>query len=60
MYRELGDNFIGVEITSPNAAHGIDKQAHSVLTEERSTVDGHPTKDAFDQVVGFLQNRLQG
>jgi dienelactone hydrolase len=56
----LGDNFIGVEITSPDAAHGIDKQAHSVLTEERSTVDGHPTKDAFDQVVGFLQNRLQG
>lgn len=55
----LGDNFIGVEIPSPDEANGIKKSAHSVLTEERSDVDGHPTKEAFDQVMGFLTGRLQ-
>lgn len=54
----LGENFIGVEITSPDPINGISKQAHSVLTEERSDVDGHPTKDAFDQVISFLRGRL--
>jgi dienelactone hydrolase len=55
----LGDNFIGVEIDSPDATHDIGKQAHSVLTEERTSENGHPTKAAFDQVVAFLQTRLQ-
>ncbi len=54
----LGENFVGVEIPSPDAAHDIGKAAHSVLTEERSDVDGHPTKDAFDQVLAFLTGRL--
>ncbi|MDG2026191.1 MAG: dienelactone hydrolase family protein [Acidimicrobiales bacterium] len=54
----LGDNFIGVEITSPDEAHGIGKVAHSVLTEERSDEEGHPTKDSFDQVMSFLTERL--
>jgi dienelactone hydrolase len=55
----LGDNFIGVEITSPDEAHGITKAAHSVLTEERSDDPGHPTKESFDQVMEFLTGRLQ-
>ena len=54
----LGDDFIGVEITSPDPAHHIGKAAHSVLTEERRDTPGHPTKDAFDQVVAFLTGRL--
>jgi len=54
----LGKNFIGVEITSPDETHGIAKGAHSVLTEERSDTPGHPTKESFDQVLGFLTSRL--
>jgi dienelactone hydrolase len=54
----LGENFIGVEITSPDDVHGIGKGAHSVLTEERSDTPGHPTKESFDQVLEFLTNRL--
>ena len=56
--RVLGENFVGVEITSPDDTHGIGKGAHSVLTEERTDIDGHPTKDAFDQVMAFLTGRL--
>ena len=56
----LGDNFIGVEIQSPDPTHGIKKNAHSVLTEERSDDEGHPTKESFDQVVAFLKARLHG
>lgn len=55
----LGDNFVGVEITSPDPEHDIGRGAHSVLTEERrETTEGHPTKDAYDQVVEFLRGRL--
>lgn len=54
----LGENFVGVEITSPDEAHGIGKAAHSVLTEERRDTPGHPTKEAFDRVVEFLTTRL--
>ena len=56
----LGENFIGVEIQSPDPDHGISKNAHSVLTEERSDTPGHPTKESFDQVVAFLRERLLG
>ena len=55
----LGDNFVSIEITSPDPTHGIGKTAHSVLTEERSADPGHPTKEAFDQVMEFLTRRLQ-
>ena len=56
----LGENFLGVEIQSPDPDHGINKNAHSVLTEERSDDPGHPTKQSFDQVVTFLTARLHG
>ena len=56
----LGENFIGVEIQSPDPDNGISKNAHSVLTEERSDTPGHPTKESFDQVVAFLAERLHG
>ena len=54
----LGDNFVGVEITSPDPTHDIGRAAHSVLTEERRATEGHPTKDAYDQVLDFLRGRL--
>lgn len=55
----LGENFIGIEIESPDEQHGIGRAAHSVLTEERSDTPGHPTKEAFDRVMAFLTDRLQ-
>lgn len=57
--KELGDNFIGIEIdSSPGNPNGIKKSAHSVLTEELVDTPGHPTKDALDRVLGFFHDRL--
>ncbi len=56
---ELGDAFVGVEIdSSPGNPHGIRKRAHSVLTEDLVDEPGHPTREALDQVLRFLQARL--
>ena len=55
----LGENFIGIEIKSPDEQHDIGRAAHSVLTEERRDTPGHPTKEAFDRVMAFLTERLQ-
>ena len=54
----LGDNFVGVEITSPDADLDIPKDAHSVLTEHLQDIPGHPTRAALDQVLEFLNDRL--
>ncbi len=57
--RELGDRFIGVEIDSSEGnAHGIPKDAHSVLTEHLVDEPGHPTHDALNQVLRFFKDRL--
>jgi hypothetical protein len=57
---ELGDRFLAVEIdSSPGNAHGIRKQAHSVLTEDLVDEPGHPTRDALDRVLAFFQERLR-
>lgn len=56
--RVLGDNFVGVEITSPDPEHHIPKNAHSVLTEHLIDEPGHPTREALDQVLEFLSTRL--
>lgn len=58
LHEALGENFIGIEIQSPDPDNGISKKAHSVLTEERSDSPGHPTKESFDRVVAFLAERL--
>ena len=56
---ELGDNFIGVEIdSSPGNPWGIPGNAHSVLTEHFVDEPGHPTREALDQVLTFLRDRL--
>jgi hypothetical protein len=54
----LGDNFVGVEIESPDPERGIPRRAHSVLTEHLVDEPGHPTRDALDQVLDFLDQRL--
>lgn len=55
----LGDNFIGVEIDSSKGnPHGNPRAAHSVLTEHLVDTDGHPTRDALDQVLDFFSERL--
>jgi len=55
----LGDNFVGVEIPSPDDTHGIGRAAHSVLTEELVDDPGHPTHAAFTQVCEFLNTALR-
>jgi dienelactone hydrolase len=58
--RELGDAFIAVEIDSSKGnAHGIPRQAHSVLTQHFVDEPGHPTREALDQVLAFFAERLQ-
>ncbi len=57
--RELGDNFIGVEIdSSPGNPWGHRKAAHSVLTEDLIDEPGQPTRQALDQVLQFFADRL--
>lgn len=58
--RELGDGFIGIEIdSSPDNPHGIPHGAHSVLTAHYDDTPGHPTRDAFEQVLAHFRKRLQ-
>ncbi|MDH5519729.1 MAG: dienelactone hydrolase family protein [Acidimicrobiia bacterium] len=54
----LGENFVAVEITSPDPTHDIGRAAHSVLTEHLQDEPGHPTRDALNQVLDFLTTRL--
>jgi dienelactone hydrolase len=57
--RELGDAFIAVEIdSSRHNPHGIKRSAHSVLTLDLVDEPGHPTRDALERVLTFLQERL--
>lgn len=56
---ELGDRFIAIEIdSSPGNPWGIRRLAHSVLVADRVDQPGHPTRDAFEQVLGFFRDRL--
>ena len=58
--RELGENFIGVEIdSSAGNPWGHRRLAHSVLTEDLIDDPGQPTRAALDQVLQFLRDRLQ-
>ena len=57
--RELGDNFIGVEIdSSKDNPWGIRPGAHSVLTEDLVDEPGSPTKAALEGVLDFFAQRL--
>lgn len=57
---DLGDNFIGIEIdSSPANPWGYPKNAHSVLTEHYSDVEGSPTRVALDELLDFFSTRLE-
>ncbi len=56
----LGDKFIAIEIDSSKGnPHGIKRSAHSVLTEELVDQPGHPTREALERVLAFLDERLR-
>jgi dienelactone hydrolase len=56
---ELGRGFEAIEIdSSPGNPHGIARTAHSVVTMDLVDQEGHPTRQALDRVIGFLQERL--
>lgn len=56
---EFGGNFDGVQICSPDHDHHIPRSAHAVLTFSYVAEDGHPTHQAYERVIGFLQERLR-
>jgi dienelactone hydrolase len=57
---ELGDAFIAIEIdSSKENPHGIKRIAHSVLTEDLVDEPGHPTREALDRVLAFVDERLK-
>ena len=56
----FGDRFEGIEIdSSPTNEHGIKTTAHSVLTLDLVNKRGHPTQDALNRVLTFLNQRLR-
>ena len=56
----LGDGFEGIEISSaPGNPHGIPLLAHAVLTRDLVDEAGHPTREARDRVLSFLDERLK-
>jgi dienelactone hydrolase len=58
--RELGENFIAVEIdSSPGNPHGIPRSAHSVLTVHLVDEPGHPTREALEGLLRFFGERLK-
>jgi dienelactone hydrolase len=57
--RRFGAAFEPIEIdSSPGNRHGIPARAHSVLTKDFVDQAGHPTRQALERVLGFLQERL--
>src|SRR6195952_3270376 len=55
----LGDAFEVIEINSgPGNPDGLNRMAHSVLTDQVRERDGHPAYEARKRVVQFLTERL--
>lgn len=58
--RELGDNFVGVEIDSSAGNPYRNKEnAHCVLTNDLQDTEGHPTRDALEKVLTLFRERLK-
>ena len=56
----LGDRFEGIEIASGlGNPHGISPLCHAVLTRDLVDTEGHPTRQALDRVLAFLDERLK-
>ena len=57
---ELGEGFLAVEIdSSPDNPNKIPTKAHSVLTLDFVDSVGHPTYEALERVLEFLDDRLR-
>jgi dienelactone hydrolase len=55
----LGTNFRKIVIDSfPGNSYSIRNGAHSVLTNDYNDTPGHPTRQAFEEVVAFLRANL--
>ena len=60
LQHHFGDRFKPIEIDSSSSnLHGIRSSAHSVLTLDFIDEQGHPTRDALDRVLAFLDHRLR-
>jgi dienelactone hydrolase len=58
--QEFGDAFKAIEIdSSPGNPYGISQKAHSVVTEDLVDEPGHPTREALDAMMAFLNDRLK-
>ena len=56
---QLGERFRRIDIDSSLLnPHGIKPWAHAVLTAEFVNKPGHPTREAYDEVVSFFRERL--
>lgn len=59
LQQEFGEQFEGIEIDSSlGNPHGINRLAHSVLTNDLVDNEGHPTHAALERVVSFFHERL--
>lgn len=57
--RELGAGFEAIEIDSSwGNPHGINRTAHSVVTNDLVDEEGHPTRAALERVIAFFRERL--
>ncbi len=57
---ELGNGLVEIEIDSgPGNPHGLSRFVHSVLAHDFVDEAGHPTRDALEQVLVFLRDRLE-
>ena len=60
LQQEFGPGFKPVMIPlSSYEKHGIRKQAHSVLTYDFCDKEGHPTKEALQEVLTLLDDQLK-
>ncbi|HVK63327.1 MAG TPA: dienelactone hydrolase family protein [Polyangium sp.] len=59
--KELGPALESIEIDSgPGNTWGIQRLAHSVVTNDLVDETGHPTRQALDRVLAFFGERLRG
>ena len=60
LHSEFSDRFHSIEIDSSiGNPHHIPPYAHSVLTKDLVDKEGHPTHEALQRTIAFLQMRLK-
>ena len=61
LHSEFSDRFHAIDIDSSiGNSHHIPLYAHSVLTKDFVDKEGHPTHEALQKTIAFLQMRLKG